>query len=169
MNSTNTTTARDITANIEAIVSATNGKYSVAEVATLVLASNAPTPKEAKELATELQFKAPPATTHNAVLDSEQHHCAADFLKHVDDDHLLKKLALSISKATYLPAHTTFLAGLGVFSSIASRKYLVAYPDGTGLPIGLYVVAEQPSGTAKSRCLKTFQHPFFSTEKRLKR
>jgi Protein of unknown function (DUF3987) len=112
---------------------------------------------------------AKPATTHNAVLDSEQHHCAVDFLKHVDDDHLLKKLALSISKATYLPAHTTFLAGLGVFSSIASRKYQVAYPDGTGLPIGLYVVAEQPSGTAKSRCLKTFQHPFYTTEKRLKR
>jgi hypothetical protein len=112
---------------------------------------------------------AKPATSHNAVLDNETHHCTVDFLKYIDDNHLLKKLALSISKATYLPAHTTFLAGLGVFSSIASRKYQVLYPDGTGLPVGMYVVAEQPSGTAKSRCLKTFQQPFFAAEKRLKR
>ncbi len=59
--------------------------------------------------------------------------------------------------------------GLGVFAAVACRKWQVAYQFGDSLPIGLYVVAEQPSGTAKSRCLKTFQQPFYVAEKRVKR
>jgi putative DNA primase/helicase len=52
-------------------------------------------------------------TTHNATLDDTKHYCTADFLSAVNDDHLLKQLALSIADATSLPIHTVFLMGLG--------------------------------------------------------
>ncbi|HEY8219714.1 MAG TPA: DUF3987 domain-containing protein, partial [Methylobacter sp.] len=97
---------------------------------------------------------------YNAVLDNEQHHCTVDYLQFVDDSHLLKQLAIDIAKATHLPEHTTFLTGLGVFSSIACRKYKVDYQDNRSLPIGLYIVAEQPSGTGKSMSTSFFQDPF---------
>lgn len=101
-----------------------------------------------------------PSHNYNAVLDSEQHHCSVEFLQFIDDSHLLKQLALGVAKATHLPEHTTFLTGLGVFSSIACRKYKVDYQHSGSLPIGLYVVAEQPSGTGKSRSNSIFQDPF---------
>jgi hypothetical protein len=101
-------------------------------------------------------------------MDTEQHYCAIDFLKHVDDDHLLKKLALSIASDTYLPAHTVFLMGLGVFASIACRQWSVKNQQGKALPIGLYVFAEQPTGTGKSYCLNIFQQPFYVAEARVK-
>lgn len=107
-------------------------------------------------------------TTHNAILDNEQHHCTVDFLKYVDKTHIMKQLALSIASATHLPAHTVFIMGLGVFSSVACRRWRVEYQHGGSLPIGLYAVAEQPSGAAKSRCLNTFQSPFYAAEKEAK-
>jgi hypothetical protein len=54
-----------------------------------------------------------------------------------------------------------------VFSSIASRKYAVEYQNGEHIPIGLYSVVEQPSGTGKSWCLGTFQKPFIAIQKEL--
>jgi hypothetical protein len=99
------------------------------------------------------------AENYNPVLDSEQHHCSVEFLQFVDDSHLLKQLAIDVAKATHLPVHTTFLTGLGVFSSIACRKYKVNYQHSGSVPIGLYVVAEQPSGTGKSRSNSIFQDP----------
>jgi hypothetical protein len=58
------------------------------------------------------------------------------------------------------------LNGLSVFSSVATRKWAVAY-QGTGhIPTGLYVISEQPSGTSKSRSLTVFQSPFFAEHKR---
>jgi hypothetical protein len=45
----------------------------------------------------------------------------------------------------------------------------VEYQYGGSLPIGLYVVAEQPSGVAKTRCLNVFQKPFYSVEVGLKK
>ena len=100
------------------------------------------------------------ASTHNATLDDEQHHCTVDFLQFVDDNHILKQLSLSIANATHLPDHTVFLMGLGVFASVACRWRRVNYQHGEELPIGLYTTAEHPSGTAKSRTLKAFQKPF---------
>lgn len=97
---------------------------------------------------------------YNDVLDNEQHHCTVEFLQFVDDLHLLKQLAINIAKATHLPEHTIFLTGLGVFSSIACRMYKVDYLHNDSLPIGLYVVSEQPSGTGKSRSNSVFQGPF---------
>lgn len=107
-------------------------------------------------------------TTHNEVLDSDHHACKVGFLDLIDDNHLLKKMSIDIAKATGLPLHTVFLMGIGVFSSVACRKWKVNYKHGGSLPIGLYVVAEQPSGTGKSRCLNTFQNPFFMAEKKFK-
>jgi hypothetical protein len=98
---------------------------------------------------------------HNEILDSEQHTCTVDLLKHLDDSHPLKALSIAVSRATYLPVNTVFLMGLAVFSSIACRRYVVNYQYGGDVPIGLYGVAEQPSGTGKSWCLTIFQKPFF--------
>jgi hypothetical protein len=83
-----------------------------------------------------------------------------DLLAHVDDGHLFKRMAQSIAQALWLPESTVFMVGLGVFSAIASRRFAIRYDDGEPLPLGLYVVAEQPSGTAKSRCLSIWEKPF---------
>lgn len=100
-------------------------------------------------------------TNHNEILDSEQHTCTVDLLKHLDNSHPLKALSIAMSGAMYLPVNTVFLMGLAVFSSIACRRYVVNYQYGGDVPIGIYAVAEQPSGTGKSWCLTTFQKPFF--------
>lgn len=107
-------------------------------------------------------------STHNDVLDTSTHYCTVDFLNEVDNKHVLKQLSLSIAHATFLPVHTVFLVGLGVFSSMACRRWSVSYRHGGSLPIGLYVVAEQPSGTAKSRTVNAFQKPFYEAEHRVK-
>lgn len=99
--------------------------------------------------------------THNEILDSEQHACTVDLLQHLDDSHPLKALSVAMANAMYLPVNTVFLMGLAVFSSIACRRYVVNYQYGGDLPIGIYAVAEQPSGTGKSWCLTTFQKAFF--------
>lgn len=100
-------------------------------------------------------------SSENHILDADIKYSCVDLLRHVEDDHVLKKLSLYVYEKTYLPPSTVFLCGLGVFSAIASRKYSVSYQDKEKLPIGLYVVTEQPSGSGKSRCLKTFQKPFY--------
>lgn len=101
-----------------------------------------------------------PLSTHNPILDDETQYCAVDLLRHVHNNHLMKRLAIDVANATHLPPNGVFLMGLAVFSSIAIRQFSVRYQDGTALPIGLYVVCEQPSGTGKSRCLNTFEKPF---------
>jgi len=103
----------------------------------------------------------------NNILDSDVKYSSVDVVQYVDDNHILKKLSMYISEKTYLPVSTVFLAGLGVFSSIACRKYAVTYQDREKLPIGLYVVTEQPSGSGKSRCLKYFQKPFYEMSERI--
>lgn len=108
------------------------------------------------------------ASSHNDVLDSSDHYCKVDFLNHVEDKHILKQYALTLSKATHLPIHTVFLVGLGVFSSLSCRRYCVEYRYGGSLPLGLYVVAEHPSGTSKSRIVRAFQEPFYEAEAKIK-
>ena len=108
---------------------------------------------------------------HNATLDSENHYCKVDFLKYVDDEHLLKKLSLSIANATDLPAHTVFLAGLSIFSSITARAFKINYQGAASgdLPTGLYAILEQPSGTGKSRAVGIFQRPMLEAEREIKK
>jgi phage/plasmid primase-like uncharacterized protein len=95
------------------------------------------------------------------ILDADVKYSSVDVVQFVEDEHILKRLSMYISEKTYLPVSTVFLAGLGVFSSIACREFSVTYQDHEKLPIGLYVVTEQPSGSGKSRCLKYFQKPFY--------
>lgn len=94
------------------------------------------------------------------ILDSTKKYCNVDLLQHIPDSHLLKKLSMSIGNATHLPYSTVFLTGLGAFSSVSNRSFKVKYEHNGTLPIGLYIVTEQPSGAAKSWCLNTFLQPF---------
>ena len=105
---------------------------------------------------------------NDSILDHESHYCTVDFLKFVDDKHLLKQLALSVAKATFMPVHTVFLSGLAVFSSVACRQWRVNYQHGGALPIGLYVMSEQPPATSKTWTVSTFQNPFFKIEKEVR-
>lgn len=104
--------------------------------------------------------------SHNDILDKGRTYCKTDLTSHVHNGHLLKELSKSIAKARWLPVDSVFLMGLAIFSSMACRKYSVAYEGGyDSLPIGLYAVAEQPPGLGKSMCMNIFQAPFFETRK----
>lgn len=109
------------------------------------------------------------SSTFNQILDSEVRYSNIDLLRHVEDGHLLKRFSWQISQVTHLPANTVFMMGLAVFSAMALRGYCVLYPDGRRLPIGLYVVAEQPPGTGKSWCLSYFQNPFYEIHAAIKK
>lgn len=101
------------------------------------------------------------STTFNKKLDTEAHYCRnVDLLKHLDDDHLLKKLSIQTAACCQLPVNTVFIVLLGVFSSVSCRKWIVNYQYGGSLPVGIYAVVEQPSGTGKTRCLTVGQKPF---------
>jgi hypothetical protein len=89
-----------------------------------------------------------------------------DLLRHIDDGHIIKRLAKSVCAATFLPESTVLLNALGVFSSVATREWVVNRNNRSNIPIGLYIVTEQPSGAGKSYCLGTFQSPFFREHKR---
>ena len=108
-----------------------------------------------------------PQPLFNEALDAEHKYCSVDLMRHIDDAHVMKRLSIQLARETYLPANTVFLTGLAVFSAMASRKYAVQYPNKGTLPLGLYVIAEQPSGTSKTRCLSTFEKPFKEIRKRL--
>ncbi len=101
------------------------------------------------------------AKNHNDVLDTPESLKTIDLLDFVDDSHLLKRLTIEVANAFHLPQSTVFLMGMAVFSSVSCRKFKVNYPDNKhSLPLGLYAIAEQPSGVGKSRCLNVFQSPF---------
>lgn len=108
-------------------------------------------------------------STFNDTLDTEHNYCTVDLLSYIDDNHLLKKLSLQTAEESSLPDNTVFVIGLSIFSAMAARKYKVLYPNKQSLPIGLYSIAEQPSGTGKSRCINTFQKPFNAIHKALLR
>ena len=97
--------------------------------------------------------------------EKEQEHI--NLSSHIDDKHLLKRLSLQVSSETSIPVNSAFLMGLSVYSSMTSRKYCVSYENGSRLPIGIYAVAEQPPGAAKSWSLGTFQRPFIDIHEEL--
>lgn len=103
---------------------------------------------------------------HHPVLDDSTHYCKVNLLRHVDNGHLQKRLSIDVAKTMHLPESTVFLMGLAVFSSIACRRWVVNYPHYGALPIGLNAIAEQPSGTSKTRLLKLYQRPFITIYKR---
>lgn len=101
------------------------------------------------------------STSYNKILDSPSSKQKLDLLRHIDDTQLIKQLSLSIANSIHIPVNTVLLLGLSLFSSVSCRKYVVDYQHYGSLPIGMYTIAEHPSGTGKSRCLKLFQQPFF--------
>jgi hypothetical protein len=113
----------------------------------------------------EVRKKPVPRNSHNKTLDDDCDYIELDLMKHLDDSHIFKRLSIATAHAIQLPVSTVFLTGIGVFSSIACRRYVVIYEHGGDVPIGHYVIAEQPSGTGKSWELKTFQKPFFKAHK----
>ena len=128
-------------------------EFGVDALASLLSKTQSPNQVEGAQIS-------PTESTYNATLDAEDKYCSVDLLRHVHDDHLLKRLSKQISAETHIPVNTVFLMGLAVFSSMAARKYAVLYPNNEQLPIGIYAVAEQPSGSAKSSCLRSFERPF---------
>lgn len=125
------------------------------------------TPYKAKQVGDGVFQAVPENKVHRAVEsalrdfdDDDRHYCNVDLLRHVDDNHLMKRLALSIANATDLPQSTVFLLGIGIFSSVACRRWRVNYQHAGSLPIATYTGAEQPSGAGKTRCLNTYQRPF---------
>ncbi len=103
----------------------------------------------------EVRKKPKPRNSHNKILDEECDYIELDLMKHLDDSHIFKCLSIATAHAIQLPVSTVFLTGIGVFSSIACRRYIVNYEHGGDVPIGHYVIAELPSGTGKSWCLTT--------------
>ena len=103
----------------------------------------------------------PPAEPVNLeILDDITPIGSLDLLKHVDDNHILKRLALEIATVTNIPKNTVFLIGLGITSTMAVRHRQVAYQHRGAIPTGLSIATEQPSGTGKSQCMETFQKPY---------
>lgn len=71
----------------------------------------------------------------------------------------LGKLAMSHAKARKFPANTSAIMALSLASTPVSMCYAVCYPDGTAVPTGLYVIAEQPPGTGKTSVVTRFSKP----------
>ncbi|HCT99161.1 MAG TPA: hypothetical protein DF614_03570, partial [Methylococcaceae bacterium] len=93
-------------------------------------------------------------------LNDEPYYYSVKLLSQVSPNHIMHRLAEHIAQTCDLPVSTVFLIGLAVFSGMSCRKWVVEYPDGGTLPTCLYVVAEQPSGTSKTRALTAFQRAF---------
>lgn len=106
-----------------------------------------------------------PAPGYSAVLDSHQKYQTLDFMGCLPPNHIMRALSYSIAEATYIPVHSVCLVTLSIYSAIACRKFNVAYENGATLPSGLYVVAEQPPGTGKSRVVNSAQKAFLEFRK----
>ncbi|TCN87876.1 DUF3987 domain-containing protein [Shewanella fodinae] len=72
-----------------------------------------------------------------------------------------------VARAYQFPTNTAILTVMGIFSGYAGLKYCVQYPNQERLPMGLYVVAEQPPAAAKSSVLHTATMPCLKAIKRL--
>ena len=114
----------------------------------------------------QLQNSPPERDVFINELDSDETLSNIKLIDFIPDDHILKRLSKQAAKAYHLPESTVAMMGLAIFSSMSCRKYVVNYPDNiNSLPIGLYVLAEQPPGVGKTRCMSLFQTPFFEIHK----
>ena len=98
------------------------------------------------------------------VLDVEKRYSNVNLVKHLPDDHILKKIALSIEnfKCVAYPSSTAFLIIAGVLSGFTTRCHRVARFSGDekGVPTNLYVASEQTSGSAKDLCIELVPNIF---------
>lgn len=108
-----------------------------------------------------------PRKERKTALDEPTKYSNVDLLKHIDDDHIIKKIALSISECKFVayPSSTAFLVLISVFSGYACRAYKVErhHNDAIGIPLGIYAVCEQPSGSAKDMPIDMISNCFGST------
>lgn len=70
------------------------------------------------------------------------------------DPHIIGMCARERAEIIKFPLQTTCLTALVVASHAVGSVYSVCYPDGEVLPIPLYGIAEQPSGTSKTRVVR---------------
>lgn len=70
------------------------------------------------------------------------------------------RMGLDMARATEMPEATAVMTALGALSGVLSIAFCTGYADGSRLPVGLYTVAEQPPGAAKSRLLNSFASPW---------
>lgn len=69
--------------------------------------------------------------------------------------------AIEVSRNNQFPLETTTLIALGVASQVCSTAYCVSKGISKGrMPIGLYVLGEQPPGSAKTSTLECLQEGF---------
>jgi phage/plasmid primase-like uncharacterized protein len=115
---------------------------------------------EAVRLAFE-SAQLPPDKALNSVLDFDLYPTDFDLIKHIPANHILARMAQAASFKTFIPVNTCLLVGLGIFSSFSCRNYAISHEfDAGSVPIGLYVVAEQPSGAGKDWAMSDFMRPF---------
>lgn len=69
-------------------------------------------------------------------------------------DHIIGMCAKERSEIIKFPLQTTCLTSLVIASHAVGSVYSVCYPDGEVLPVALYGIAEQPSGTSKTRVVR---------------
>ncbi|MXR67982.1 DUF3987 domain-containing protein [Shewanella sp. JBTF-M18] len=79
----------------------------------------------------------------------------------------LVTFAADVARAYQFPTNTAILTVMGIFSGYAGLKYCVQYPNQERLPMGLYVVAEQPPAAAKSSVLRSATTPCLKAIKAL--
>lgn len=100
-----------------------------------------------------------------SVLNESQTKDEIDLLKYLPDGHILKRMAIEVGREAWIPPSTCLLIGLGVFSGMSCRRYVVNHQDIGEQPLGLYTLSEHPSATGKTRCMNRFLKPFFKYHK----
>lgn len=71
---------------------------------------------------------------------------------------IIARMAKEVSRTVQFPGNTAYLHGLGVFSSSAVVNFEVEYYGAT-IPVGLYTICAQPSGSGKSGAHSIFINP----------
>lgn len=111
----------------------------------------------------------PPLQQDDLAFEEDDQYERLNFINFVPQDHIMWGLSMSLARQTYVPVHSVFLAGLAIFSAVASRFACVAYERRGSLPLGMYAVVEQPSGTGKTNVVTTFQHAIFNCVAQLRK
>lgn len=101
-----------------------------------------------------------PKDEKKTILDNDTiQYCEVDLIQHIDDGHIIKRMAIELSKVTAIKPSSIMLAGIGVYSALLCR-ILTTQRNGRPIPLNGYYVLEQPTATAKTRILSTFKQPF---------
>ncbi|MFB2643134.1 DUF3987 domain-containing protein [Shewanella bicestrii] len=80
-------------------------------------------------------------------------------LQSLASHYALVRFGAEVARFYQFPVNTAILSVMGILSGYAGLKYCVQYPNEQRLPIGLYVVGEQPPAAAKSSVLRTAATP----------